>query len=113
METSLSPPRPHDVNDGGAVQKCSKEEELRSSGSVDGAPVDGSANWISVDDGGVDQKCDEEEDLNSGGGEEERVSRPQVGSGVVIIEVGGDHGPIEIWRWCDRGGQLLHNVGKP
>jgi hypothetical protein len=50
METSLSPPCPHDVDDGGTDQKRDEEEELGSSGTFDGALKDGSTDRICVDD---------------------------------------------------------------
>jgi hypothetical protein len=90
MESSLSLAHPHNIDDGGADQKHEEEEEeLGSSGSINDALRDGSADRISVDDGGAVKKCDGEQELNSGGGEEERVSRPQVGSYGVIVEEGG------------------------
>jgi hypothetical protein len=96
MESSLSLAHPHNIDDGGADQKHEEEEDLGSSGSIDDALRDGSADRISVDDGGAVKKCDGEQELNSGGGEEERVSRPQVGSCSVIVEVGGGRDPVEI-----------------
>jgi hypothetical protein len=77
METSLSPPRPCDVDDGGADQKHDEEEELESSGFVDDALGDGSTDRINIDDGGADRKCDEEEDLQSGGGEKNGCRGPR------------------------------------
>jgi hypothetical protein len=61
METSLSPPCPHDVDDGGTDQKRDEEEELGSSGSFDDALRDGSTDRICVDDGGADRKHDEDD----------------------------------------------------
>jgi hypothetical protein len=48
MESSLSLAHPHNIDDGGANQKHDKEEDLGSSGSIDDALRDGSADRMMV-----------------------------------------------------------------